>query len=224
MQALTHAVDSAELKALHTQLGDAPYQRATLQVDSPFLDGEHQLLTSGGRRAEICYILHRGDPQQGVLLHRKLFYPEVAFRLPTGGIHEGEAVLETLVREIAEETSFHLDLPGIAMVAPSAAPAVRLQRFLGTLAYEMYHARQQRTHYFATYHFLIAAPVDATPETIDPEEYLAGWQWRPWTEMVTVADMLENVGTDSPVWKDWGRFRALSHRFVVAAMQQLFAP
>jgi hypothetical protein len=61
--------------------------------EHPFLTGDHQLLTANGRRAEICYVMHRGDPAGGVLLHIKTFYPEDAYRLPTGGIHVGEAVL-----------------------------------------------------------------------------------------------------------------------------------
>ncbi len=220
MQTLTQAVEASELAALHRQLGSAPHHRLELSVDSPFLDGDHQLITSAGRRAEICYVLHRGEPGDGVLLHRKTFYPDVAFRLPTGGIHTGEAVLETLVREIAEETSFHLSLPTIGRMAPQPVPVVTLQRFLGTLEYEIYHRSQSRVHRFATYHFLIAAPADADPQTVDPEEHLAGWQWRALAEMPQVADILEAVGTESPVWGDWGRFHALSHRFVAEAARE----
>lgn len=192
-----------------------------MDVDTPFLDGPNQRLTSGRRRAEICYILHRGDPRAGVLLHRKIFYPSGAFRLPTGGVHEGEAVLDTLVREIEEETSFRLDLSLFSQSRDeregSGIP-VTLQAFLGTLEYGLDHRSQRRTHHFATYHFLVAAPADAVPVPLDPGEQVAGWQWRSIDEMGAVADRLGTVGAKAPAWGDWGRFRALSHRFVAAVI------
>jgi 8-oxo-dGTP pyrophosphatase MutT (NUDIX family) len=220
MQPLIAAVDAEELAELHREFGPAPYQQVKFEVDSPFLDGQHQLLTSDRRRAEICYILHRGDPAEGVLLHRKRFYPEEAYRLPTGGIHQGETVLETLVREIEEETSFQLDLrsPQGDLGLSTAGIRVTLQAFLGTLEYEMYHCTQQQIHRFATYHFLIAAPTDAVPILMDPTEQLAGWDWRPLYTMIEVADTLDAIGQRTPDWGDWGCFRAFSHRFVAATM------
>ena len=101
---LQHPVEPDELNAIQRRFGAVTVEHATLTVADPFLTGEHQMLTSDGRRAEICYVMHRGDPADGVLLHIKRFYPEGAFRLPTGGIHLGEAVIETLSREIYEET------------------------------------------------------------------------------------------------------------------------
>ena len=49
----------------------------------------------------------------------------------------------------------------------------------------------------------------------DASEMISGWQWRPAVEMGQVADILEKIGTQAPAWADWGRYRALSHRFVV---------
>lgn len=215
------AVDVAEMDELRSHFGDVAFVQNHLEVDTPFLNGEHQLLTSAGRRAEICYILHRGDPQDGVLLHRKIFYPPNAYRLPTGGIHQGEAVLETLAREIAEETSFFLDLSAynLQQETPAAGvTVVALDSFLGTVTYEMPHRSQGKIHRFATYHFVIAAPPDAVPVVDDPEEHLAGWDWQPVDALYDIADRLESVGAGYPNWGDWGRFRALSHRFVAEGM------
>ncbi|MFN8491212.1 MAG: NUDIX hydrolase [Caldilineaceae bacterium] len=202
---LKQSVEPEEMRLLEKQWGPVPQRHHQLTVAAPFLTGEHQLLTTGGRRAEICYIMHRGDPAQGLLLHIKTFYPTGAFRLPTGGIHEGEAVMETLAREIEEETGL--------LVGP-AADQVQVQRCLGLLSYAMDHRSLQRTEHFATYHFLVQMPKDATLNPKDPTESIGGWQWRTPAELPAVADYLEQVGTKAPDWGDWGRYRALSHRFV----------
>lgn len=217
----THAVEADELADLHQRFGHASYERHHLTVDTPFLNGDNQRLTSAGRRAEICYVMHRGDPRQGVLLHRKAFYPEDAYRLPTGGIHTGEAVLDTLIREIEEETSFHLAIPAASSAEVPTGTTVHLQAFLGTLAYDLYHHTQGIIHSFATYHFLVSAPADALPIVLDPEEAVAGWLWRPADEMRSTASCLETIGQVAPPWADWGKFRALSHRFVAEAMHRL---
>ncbi len=204
----TTAVEAAEIAALRARWRDAVLESATLDVASPFLTGEHQLLTSGGRRAEICYIMHRGDPAEGVLLHIKTFYPEGAFRLPTGGIHVGETVLDTLVREIFEETG---------LIVGGGDTDVRVERLLGVLAYNLRHATIG-TASFATYHFLVRMPPHAVLAPQDPDESIGGWQWRPARELTAVAETLEQVHLRSQSWADWGRFRALSHRFVAARL------
>lgn len=207
--ALTQAVEPEELAALAAIFGRAPAQHVTLAVDDPFLTGENQLLTSNGRRAEICYIMHRGRPDEGVLLQIKTFYPAGAFRLPTGGIHVGEGVLDTLQREIYEET-------GLTVGAGSAQ--VKVERFLGVLSYALQHAGLGRTLPFATYHFLVQMPPDAVIDPQDAEESIGGWMWRTPAELTAVADILDAVHQRQPVWGDWGHFRAISQRFVAAAL------
>lgn len=219
---LNHAVETEEIAYLHQLFGPTPHQQHRLTVDTPFLNGDNQLLTSGTRRAEICYVMHRGDPREAVLLHRKAFYPLNAYRLPTGGIHQGESVLDTLIREIEEETSFHLDFLSASSTSGSpVGTAVVLQAFLGTLSYDLYHRSQGRVHTFATYHFLVAAPADALPVSLDPEEQVAGWLWRSAEDMAAIAANLETVGRNRADWDDWGKFRALSHRFVAEALAVL---
>jgi NAD+ diphosphatase len=205
MAELSEALDPTELAQLATQWGSIIQEHHRLVVDDPFLTGDGQLLVSNGRRAEICYVMHRGDPQAGVLLHIKTFYPAGAYRLPTGGIHQGEGVLATLLREIDEETG---------LTAGGGAGQVQVQGLLGVVGCDFVHRGLGRVFPFATYAFLVQMPPNALLQPRDPEEKIGGWQWRPAAELVSVGDFLEQVGTVAPHWADWGRYRALIHRFV----------
>jgi 8-oxo-dGTP pyrophosphatase MutT (NUDIX family) len=204
------AVDPAEIHALEAQWGALPLHRRQLTVDHPFLTGEHQLLVSDERRAEICYIMHRGKVDEGVLLHVKTFYPSGAYRLPTGGIHQGEPVMETLAREIEEETGLQVG---------TGAEDVQVQHCLGIVLYEMDHHSTGRSFPFATYHFLVQMPPGGVIAPRDATEQIGGWQWRRPDELIAVAEYLEQIGNRQPLWGDWGRFRSLSHRFVASRLQ-----
>jgi 8-oxo-dGTP pyrophosphatase MutT (NUDIX family) len=203
---LLRAVDPDELAALQSGWGLFPVESATLSVSPPFLTGKDQFLTNRGRRAEVCYVMHRGDPADGVLLHIKTFYPPGAFRLPTGGIQQGERVDTTLAREIDEET-------GLAVGV--GAECVRVERCLGVLAYALDHATLGAVE-FATWHFLVQMPAGAQLQPRDASERIGGWLWRPAAALWDVAARLERE--ESADWRDWGRFRALSHRFVARVL------
>ncbi len=201
------SVEHHELAEIEARLGPASHTQVQMDVDDPFLTGNHQLLTSDGRRAEICYVMHQGNLQDGVLLHIKRFYPDGAFRLPTGGVQQGERVLDTLAREIEEETG---------LILGEGEKQARAERFLGTVSYTLYQRSQQRSHEFATYHFLVRMPVDAVLQPQDASEEIAGWRWVSPAELDNVADFL--AGLEKIDWSDWGRFRAVSHRFVARAL------
>jgi 8-oxo-dGTP pyrophosphatase MutT (NUDIX family) len=205
------AVDAAEFDALCTEWGALPHEHHDFAVDDPFLTGENQRLVSDGRRAEICYIMHRGNLADGLLLHIKTFYPTGAYRLPTGGIHQGEQVMATLAREIEEETG---------MIVGPRPDQVQVQCCLGVVSYAMAHRSRGQSYPFATYHFLVQMPREGEIVTLDPEEHIGGWEWRKPTELLNVADYLEQVGMRDPAWGDWGRFRALSHRFVASQLMR----
>jgi len=203
------AVEANEMAALHAQWGAFPLREQHLVVDHPFLTGENQKLVSDHRRAEICYIMHRGNVGEGILLHIKTFYPPGGYRLPTGGIHQGQQVMETLAREVEEETGI-----GVG----SKANQVQVQHCMGVLSYTLEHRTLGKSFTYATYHFLVQMPPDGVLSPLDPEEHIAGWQWRRPDELAEVAESLEQVGTRYPTWADWGRYRALSHRFVVSQL------
>ncbi len=207
LPAYVGALDEREVAVLAAQWGPLAQERHTLLVDHPFLSHENQQLTRPPRRAEVCYVLHRGDPAAGVLLHIKRFYPAGAYRLPTGGVHTGEEVWATLGREIHEETGLRLG-PG----------GVQVERCLGVVLYDLVHRTWSTTATFATYVFLARMPADGVLAPQDADEQIAGWQWRPARDLLAVAAYLEQVGTRHPEWADWGRYRALSHRFVAGQL------
>jgi 8-oxo-dGTP pyrophosphatase MutT (NUDIX family) len=202
---LEKSIEPDELAQLEAHWGRIPICHHRLVVDHPFLTGNNQVLVSDQRRAEVCYVMHRGNPATGILLHIKTFYPPAAFRLPTGGIHVGEPIEETLAREIEEETG---------LVIGPAANQVQVERCLGIASYELIHQGLGRRFDFATYAFLVRMPGDAILAPRDPGESIGGWEWRPAAALSQTADFLNRVGEVDPAWADWGRYRALSHRFL----------
>ncbi len=208
-QSLQASVDEDEWARLTQRWPSAIQRHERLEVDDPFLTGGHQTLLNDGRRAEICYIAYERRPEDGLLLHVKTIYPGDAYRLPTGGIQPGEPVWDALVREIPEETGLQVgDDPD----------RVTVHEMLGVLSYEFVHMGLGQSFSFATYHFLVELPVDATLHPLDESERIDGWRWNPPCELLVVANTLDTLGERTPEWGDWGHFRALSHRFVHAVL------
>lgn len=206
---LIDSLDHNELALLKQRWGNTPSEEHLLSVDHPFLTGINQKITKNLRRAEICYVMHRGEPTEGILLHTKTYYPENAYRLPTGGINQGEAVEETLAREIFEETGMRVG---------NGADHVVVQRYLGHVAYEFEHPQMDDRSTFATYHFLVQMPKDGELVPQDEEEEISGWEWCAVARLADVAERLASIRKQDDEWADWGRFRALSHRFVLAQL------
>ncbi len=186
----------------------ATLQHVVLDVDDPFLTGEHQTLLRDGRIGEICYVLFRGSPDRGLLLHTKRYYPPGGFRLPTGGIRPAEDPVLTLCREVQEETGIT-----VALHATNASPAAAcLETFLGLITYQFQHPRHSLPVLFGSFVFVVQAPSTARPEPQDATEEIAGWRWQAPGQLADVAHDLR--GLTDPYWHYWGRFRAVVHDFV----------
>ena len=155
------------------------------------------------RFGEVCMVVRRLSGN--VLLSIKTFYPRGAYRLPTGGIHHGERILDALVRETAEETGLE----------------TQVRRFLAAIAYHDASA-PSRPPLFHTFAFLLDE-VSGILETRDTDEQIEDWIEVAPSSLDDAADRLERVTTAyseeiGGKWSDWGHFRAIVHRVVREAL------
>jgi len=182
---------------------------APRRVDAPIRDGFFDPIHDPDRVGEVCMVVRR--PNGKVLLSIKTFYPRGAYRLPTGGIHHGERILDALLRETAEETGLE----------------TRLRRFLAAIAYLPAggsRGAKPPAPLFHTFAFLLdesGGRLEARDEAERIEEYL---EVDP-AQLGAVADRLEQVTSSPSVdiggdWADWGRFRAVVHRVVREALAE----
>jgi 8-oxo-dGTP pyrophosphatase MutT (NUDIX family) len=192
---LDDLIDEAEVSQLAAAYG--PTERRQMSVGMQFATFENwweRLVKKSNRRGEVVLAIQRPDGQ--VLLHTKRFYPPGTYRLPSGGVHPGEAVLAGAIREAKEETG--LD--------------VTVEHFVGIIEYEFYH--DQRRLPFVSYVFLTRAGADA-PAVQDPDEQITGFRYVSPAEIRQVAAQLRALPPD---WSDWGAFRALPHDLVADAL------
>jgi NAD+ diphosphatase len=151
------------------------------------------------RFAEVCMVIRRRNGK--VPLSIKTFYPRGAHRLPTGGIHHDERILDALRRETEEETGLETEI----------------KRFLAWITYRS-ASDPDGPPLFHTFAFLL----DETGgrfHTSDLEEQIEEWIEVAPATLSDIADRLDaiesapskDIGGD---WADWGRFRAIVHRVV----------
>ena len=151
------------------------------------------------RFAEVCMVIRRRNGK--VPLSIKTFYPRGAYRLPTGGIHHGERILDALSRETEEET-------GLETVT---------ERFLAWITYQPVSA-PDAPPLFHTFAFLLDE-VGGRFHTRDLEEQIEEWLEVEPAALGDVADRLDRVASAPSKeiggdWADWGHFRAVVHRVV----------
>jgi len=177
------------------------------------------------RYGEVCMVVRR--PNGTLISAIKTFYPAGAFRLLTGGVDHGELIADALLREVAEETG--LD--------------VAVRRFLAVIEYQLcgrrvLGARGARLTdlaapatcqlpapsppAFATFAFLLDA-IDGTLQVHDPNERIEAFRELAVAELPALAETLEQLPDThneeiDGCWRDWGRFRAVAHRVVYAAL------
>ena len=173
-------------------------------IDALIHDGFDDPIRRRDRYGEVLMAVRR--PNGKVLVAIKTFYPRGAYRLPTGGIHHGERVLDALLRETREETG--LD--------------TYVRRFLATIAYR---GRSSPTAppLFHTFAFLLDE-LGGALGALDKDEQIEDWREMTPAELRTQADVLERLTTEGTrgiggSWAEWGRFRAVAHRAVADALE-----
>ena len=140
------------------------------------------------RLGEVLFLLPRPG---GVLLHRKSNYPPNAWRLLTGGIKLYEQLVQTLAREIREEVG--LSLP--------------IKRYVGMIAYDISH--KTVTLPWITHVFVMSYSDAPLQPSVDDE--IEATKVVPFDQLDRATDELERLPRQ---WHDWGRYRAIAHRFV----------
>lgn len=158
------------------------------------------------RYGEVCMVVQRLNGH--LLTMRKTFYPRGVSRLPTGGIHPGEAILAALLRETHEETGLQ----------------VEVRRFLAAVSYRPGSQNVETVPVFYTFAFLLNE-VGGTLETLDESERVEAFFEIEPTSLPVLADRLGQVEEtySSEIdgrWRDWGLFRAVIHRIVAEAMKE----
>ncbi len=180
-------IDRHEFRELVARYGHGAIERVDLDIDESLY--RIRMEKRDDRRAEVVFAI-RG-PRGGVLVHRKTYWDEDLFRLPTGGIDPDEPVADALVRELHEETN---------LVAEEI-------RFLG--------AQDCRLHYdgqlcrFVSYVFHV---VRATGHLIpEDKENIAEFREISAQELAALAAHLRGL---NPPYTGWGRWRAAAHDLV----------
>jgi 8-oxo-dGTP pyrophosphatase MutT (NUDIX family) len=175
-----------------------------LVVDSLIPDYFDDPIRKADRYGEVCMVVRR--PNGTLLLSIKTFYPRDAYRLPTGGIHPGEAIFDALVRETYEETGLQTEV----------------RRFLARISY---HSVDTPTGapLFHTFAFLLDE-TGGTLGALDTTEQIEDWREIAVAELLHVADFLDDLKTTGTLdiggdWRAWGKFRAVVHRVVADSLE-----
>jgi ADP-ribose pyrophosphatase YjhB (NUDIX family) len=145
-----------------------------------------------GRRSEVAMAIRR--PSGGILLQTKSFYPPATYRLPTGGIKEGEDVEHALLREVHEESNLTVEIDRVVAVIEHTGPDGRC--------------------IFRSYLFLVGE-TGGELKVNDPDERISGWEERDLAGLRAASAQLRTLeGT----WRRWGQFRAMTLDVLVHAL------
>ncbi|MBN1543342.1 NUDIX hydrolase [candidate division KSB1 bacterium] len=180
------------LELLSRWPADRPVAHVELAMSRDyFASWRRSLKEKRNRRGEVVLLIQDTDGR--VLLHTKSFYPDACFRLPTGGLKPGEAIVDCQKRELYEETGYR---------NPDG-------RLLDMVFYEF--TCDSDCLPFASY-LIQWSGIVGEPCVQDADEDISGFCWVNTSE-------LERIGQDlnalPPPWHEWGRMRAVAH-FVAA--------
>lgn len=187
--------DPAEILDLHERYGPIDFFRAELQTSEAYFDSWHSILQGKkNRRAEVALCVANKNDE--ILLHTKPFYPPDIFRIPTGGIHPGEKVVDALHRELDEETGF------VAMSFFQVA----------LLIYEFHNAG--RWIPFVSHIFKVHVEGN-DPHPKDASENITGYRWIKTNQLTEIIHQLASLRDK---WHDWGVMRSLPHDILLSAV------
>ena len=162
-----------------------------LPVSKSFLDETRKKIKDAGSSAEVVLVVPLPDGK--VLLHTKSFYPSGVYRLPTGKMLPDEGPDDAFYREFIEE----IGLEG------------KIDHLLGIIKTIL--KADNESIEFTSYVYL-AEELTQEPNPQDGEEQITGFKGVPVQDLKTVAENLRKLPGR---WRDWGRFRAIAHDFVV---------
>ena len=187
-----------EILDLHERFGPADFYHSVIELSLEHLgQWDFRLNKEKKRRGEVALCVRNSNGT--LLLHRKSFYPDNTFRIPTGGIHKDESAIEALTRELFEETGF---------IAESF-------RFMAFLLYEFRH--HQSAVPFVSYIFDVRV-ADAEPRKQDEKEDISGYMWITPSELEDVITNLQSMQGDR--WMEWGTLRAVPHEIIFTALEK----
>jgi 8-oxo-dGTP diphosphatase len=183
--AYTEPIETIELQELLACYGDADVENIRMEIDEDLY--YNRFMKATDRRGEVVFAL---ELPGGILVHRKSFYEDGLFRLPSGGIDYGEKVIDALHREIGEETGLHCSA----------------ERLLGIQDCQL--ALGDRAVRFVSYVFHVYAHGELR---LDPNESIVAVRLIAPAELKGIAESLRH--TPRP-HAGWGRWRALAHDLV----------
>ncbi|MEO7002278.1 MAG: NUDIX hydrolase [Ktedonobacterales bacterium] len=175
-------------------------------ADASAYEGYLRSFRMNKRVGEACMVIRR--PNGRLLTMTKPFYPAGVYRLPTGGIERGEAILHGLLRETEEETSL----------------TVEVRRFLALAVYTRSDTDiPLEWREYATYAFLLDE-VGGTLHVQDEHEQIADYREITPDDLAAIVMQLDTLGNDyndelDASIGDWGHYRAVIHRLVWQALQ-----
>jgi 8-oxo-dGTP pyrophosphatase MutT (NUDIX family) len=185
-------INKDEILSLIEKCGPTHFYRFYLDIsESYFQRWNNVLFMEKSRRGEIALCV-KNDAEH-ILLHTKTLYPEGTFRIPTGGIHDNETVIDALVRELYEETGF--------------SPLSFQQ--LALLLYVFRH--DSKVIPFLSYIFKVNVS-NGEPALQDENEEISGFMWIKSTQLVDVIANLQNLPEGQ--WHEWGLMRAAPHEII----------
>lgn len=165
-------------------------QRRTHEIVAHSPDFTRWVVKLTRRRGEIVLVVPRGEGR--VLLHTKPHYPDRVYRLPTGGMHPGERIVDAARREAREELGY----------------LGEIVQFIGVLEYVI---RVGRNQFEYPSYIIELGEFKGIPQPTDTQERISGFRDAAPNELRQIARQLKTLPGN---WAEWGRFRAIPHEIL----------